>query len=1181
MAEQSLLAKLGLRTGTVGSSSSLAIAFGNSGGTTPNTVHTAANRTGLYADLTGAAEKIGLVIGGVNGVVFTHVGTGVNAMVAGTIIAKNGTTCGISLVPQGGGANFIGSITTVLLSAARTYTLPDASGTFVLQASAFTPTDIIFADGSGNLAGEASLTHPTACKILVGNIAGLIDSAIDLYGNSGTNKQIMIHDESAEVVGIWADNGGFAGMSFNAFHTKDLFFVNLSTSAMTIPLDVASLRIRPSTTFDSTILGSISGATVAMTGQITSTLATGTAPFVIASATLVPNLYVARAALADTVTTIPNLTGPITSVGNATALAAQTGTGSVFVVQNTPTLTTPNIGAATGISLSVSGQLTSTVVTGTAPLVVSSTTVVGNLNVSQLLGGTWAIPGTIGSTTPNTGSFTTIGASGQITSTVSTGTAPLVIASTTVVANLNAATLNGATFSAPGAIGGGTPGTGAFTTITATGTVTAQNGTTVGIALLPQGGAANFTGSLTTVLLTANRTYTFPDANITLSGSAGVLGTNQNIPFTNGSGLLQTAAGLVVVGTPSATAPSTGTNGPGTVNGVQWATSDGASGGYTAATYGNGSAFTAQFAGYACQGTAASPGASIVNDNTRLLLRGHDGTAFTGTSASIALTVASTWSNTNHESYIQFATTPNASTTQAVAGRVDGNQALVLGGPFNSVGTFSAGTLRPHLQTASTATANAGIVQTMWNAGAPGPIGIFAKSRSGTPGTQGVITTGDTLGTMSWQGDDGTNFIAAAQIVGVSTGTIGTGQVPGILKLSTANSAGTMTLGLALDSTSVVVVGQGTAASNATFTTGTVTPKLQVVGSAVNANASINCFAASANSGSFYFAKSRSATINTMTVVTTADTLGTIDFQGADGTNFVSGVRIIASVTGTPGAGQIPGNIVIQTASTVGTLTTALTIDNAQATTLAGTITAAASTDTVNQIGYLKFGLATSGTSTFGYIGNSALFTSSNYLVMQTNVGDSFLNCATGRSIGIRVNNASRLTVANTLVSSLINFSIAPTTVASGVQTAFLVTGAANTNMTLSTEVPDVDFNLARTVQWATGAITTQRAHVVRAPTYAFVGASTITNAATFAITGAPVLGTNATFTNSYALWVQGGNTRLDGRQFLNAAATAPTDADIPTAAVSWYLDESLNNIKVRVRYSDGTTLKTGTLALV
>jgi hypothetical protein len=69
--------------------------------------------------------------------------------------------------------------------------------------------------------------------------------------------------------------------------------------------------------------------------------------------------------------------------------------------------TTKAAGAFTTIS--ASGQITSTVATGTAPFSIASTTVVPSLNVSQLLGGTWAIPGAIGSTTPNTGRFTTVG----------------------------------------------------------------------------------------------------------------------------------------------------------------------------------------------------------------------------------------------------------------------------------------------------------------------------------------------------------------------------------------------------------------------------------------------------------------------------------------------------------------------------------------------------------------------------------------------------------------------------------------------------------------------------------------------------------------------------------------------------------------------------------------------------
>jgi len=93
------------------------------------------------------------------------------------------------------------------------------------------------------------------------------------------------------------------------------------------------------------------------------------------------------------------------------------------------------------------------------------------------------VAGTVNITTLAAG---TISATGAITSTVSTGTAPLVIASTTKVSNLNVDLLDGADWAAPAAIGTGTPNSGAFTTVSATGNVTfsgtgatkLQNGTT-------------------------------------------------------------------------------------------------------------------------------------------------------------------------------------------------------------------------------------------------------------------------------------------------------------------------------------------------------------------------------------------------------------------------------------------------------------------------------------------------------------------------------------------------------------------------------------------------------------------------------------------------------------------------------------------------------------------------------
>jgi len=75
-----------------------------------------------------------------------------------------------------------------------------------------------------------------------------------------------------------------------------------------------------------------------------------------------------------------------------------------------PSITSASLSANntwTGIQ-TFSQPIVSTVSTGTAPFTVSSTTAVTNLNASFLLGKTWAIPAAIGSTTPAAGTFTSL-----------------------------------------------------------------------------------------------------------------------------------------------------------------------------------------------------------------------------------------------------------------------------------------------------------------------------------------------------------------------------------------------------------------------------------------------------------------------------------------------------------------------------------------------------------------------------------------------------------------------------------------------------------------------------------------------------------------------------------------------------------------------------------------------------
>ena len=157
----------------------------------------------------------------------------------------------------------------------------------------------------------------------------------------------------------------------------------------------------------------------------------------------------------------------------------------------------------------------------------ASTTIAAN--VITALGFTGPHNGTVGATTPTTGVFTTV------QSTITTGTAPLTVASTTNVANLNASSLSGATFAAPGAIGSTTASSGAFTTLSATGVTTLAAGT-LGAPALTTSGDTN-TGMF------------FPAADTIALVEGGVEVIRINSSANVGIGTSSPGAKLAVVGT--------------------------------------------------------------------------------------------------------------------------------------------------------------------------------------------------------------------------------------------------------------------------------------------------------------------------------------------------------------------------------------------------------------------------------------------------------------------------------------------------------------------------------------------------------------------------------------------------------------------------------------------------------
>ena len=271
----------------------------------------------------------------------------------------------------------------------------------------------------------------------------------------------------------------------------------------------------------------VNGTVTATT--LVSNIATGTAPLTVTSTTQVANLNVATAG------SLVNGNSNVTIVANANVNISSAGTANVLIIKST--------GANVAGTLDISGVTTasrfvSNVATGTAPLTVTSTTQVANLNV--------ATAGTAGTVTtaaqPNitsVGTLTSLGVSGTVTastlvSNVATGTAPFTVTSTTQVANLNVATAGSATTA-------GTVTTAAQPNITSVGTLTSLgvSGTVTASTLVSNvaTGTAPFTVTSTTQVAnlnvaTAGTVTTAAQPNITSVGTLTSLGVNGTVTAT-------------------------------------------------------------------------------------------------------------------------------------------------------------------------------------------------------------------------------------------------------------------------------------------------------------------------------------------------------------------------------------------------------------------------------------------------------------------------------------------------------------------------------------------------------------------------------------------------------------------------------------------------------------------------
>jgi len=125
-----------------------------------------------------------------------------------------------------------------------------------------------------------------------------------------------------------------------------------------------------------------------------------------------------------------------------------------------------------------------------------------------------------------------------------------------------------------------------------------------------------------------------------------------------------------------------------------------------------------------------------------------------------------------------------------------GNNGATEGGRFTSSGAFLAGSTLAPTQVASGSVTPAVQLHGTTSTGQTPALGIFqwssgaanilvGRSRGGTVGTRGVVAANDPISAWVFYGDDGTNFIPAAEIRGLVDGAPGTNNMPGRIVFST------------------------------------------------------------------------------------------------------------------------------------------------------------------------------------------------------------------------------------------------------------------------------------------------------------------------------------------------------------------------------------------------------------